>query len=82
MMQVCTGVLGWAMPEPYKEEDSYLWSQNSFVFLSPGLNTGKGQSGGDFLSFCFYNCKLNAEAIVSITLHMHQSQWVAFYLWK
>lgn len=31
--KVCTGALGWAVPEPCKEEegDSGLWPQSSFI---------------------------------------------------
>ena len=51
-----------------------------FHTLLPGLNIGKGQSGGDFLSFC--NRKQNIQASVPINRYLHRNQWVTFYLWK
>ena len=55
-------------------------ASKQFHTLSPGLNIGQGQSGGDFLSFC--NREQNTQASVPITCHLHQNQWVTFYLWK
>jgi len=40
-----------------------------FHTLLPGLNIGKGQSGGDFLSFC--NRKQNIQASVPINRYLH-----------
>lgn len=47
-----------------------------FHTLSPGLNIGQGQSGGDFLSFC--NRKQNSQASVPITCHLHQISGLHF----
>lgn len=51
-----------------EEENSGLWSPGSFTFYLLGLNPAKGQSGDVLCGVCFHNYKMNAQAIVSVTL--------------